>query len=125
MNRRLRDEEEFNGRKTVEEAVKDLEKEKEIQFTKPLFGKKFKGYEENAKGKAPMDNLGFIIGERSEPNEHQYRVDYDNRIGYHVNYENIHDHSQNKHIPIKTYVIENPKYEYWDALGKKHGNTEQ
>ena len=87
-----------------------LEKKYKVEFTLPLIGKKTN---------KNLFNKGWVIGEMTQ-NEHQkYRVDWDEKIGLHVNYEGGKG-GEYEHCLLKTYSFVEDKYEYWIALNKKY-----
>ncbi len=91
-----------------QECVKYLENKYKIKFTKALIGHK---------SNFNMYNKGWVIGEQTDDEKIRYRIDYDDKIGMHVNYEGF----TKEHCLIRTYIIKNQKFEYWNGLHDKYG----
>lgn len=93
------------------DCIDYLEKKYKVKFSQAYIGEKT-----NKK----MYNLGWVIGEKTEYLKVGYRVDYDEKLGLHVNFEGGKG-GEYEHCLIKTYCVKNPKWDFWRGLGRKYG----
>lgn len=94
----------------ISDCVEYLENKYKVKFTKAYIGEKtnFKMY-----------NKDWVIGEKSQDMKVGYRIDYDNKIGMHINFEGGKG-CEYEHCLISTQVIKNEKFELWTGLHKKY-----
>ena len=93
---------------TIDKCISDIELNYRIWFTLPLIG---------TKTNLKLYNKGFTIGETTEDKKHYYRVDYDLKLGMHINF---YSNKDKYHFIIAKNVIEDYKHEIWIGLAKKY-----
>ena len=87
-----------------------LEKKYKIKFNMPYIGQKTN---------KNLFNKGWVIGETTNDGKKKYRIDFDEKIGFHINYEGGKGEVY-EHCLIRTNAFIEDKYEYWIALNKNY-----